>query len=141
MTTKKPIDHVRQFFETIPFNHFLGMRFAKLDEGFCRIEIPFRQELIGDPSRPALHGGVQSTLLDTCGGGAVWTMVDEQDRVSTVDLRVDYLRPGPLADIACEATVVRIGNRVGVTDMKSFAIDEPDRVIATGKGVYNIRRS
>jgi len=81
-----------------------------------------------------------SALIDTCGGAAVWTRVESRDRVSTVDLRVDYLRPGPLEDLACEATVVRAGNRVGVADMKLFAVSAPERVIASGKGVYNIVR-
>ena len=139
---KITIEMVKQFMELqIPFNKYLGMKVARLERGFCRLEIPFRPEFVGDPFRPALHGGVLSTLIDTCGGAAVWTEIDPGDRVSTVDLRVDYLRPGPLKEIACEATVVRIGNRVGVTEMKAFAVDEPDAVLASGKGVYNVRRT
>lgn len=141
MTSTVTLERIIQFMEQrIPFNRFLGIQVKVLQDGFARMELPFRQEFIGDPIRPALHGGVVSTLVDTCGGCAVWTRVDPQDRVATVDLRVDYLRPGPLADLACEATVVRAGNRVGVADMKLFAIEDPDRVIATGKGVYNIVR-
>lgn len=138
---KITIEMVKRFMEEhIPFNRFLRLRASRLEPGFCRLEVPFREELVGDPFRPALHGGVLSTLIDTAGGAAVWTEIDPGDRVSTVDLRVDYLRPAPLTDIACEATVVRIGNRVGVTDMKAFAIDAPDRILATGKGVYNVKR-
>jgi uncharacterized protein (TIGR00369 family) len=141
MTANVTLEQILQFMEQrIPFNRFLGIQVKVLQDGFARMELPFRQEFIGDPVRPALHGGVVSTLVDTCGGCAVWTRVDTQDRVATVDLRVDYLRPGPLADLACEATVVRAGNRVGVADMKLFAIEDPDRIIATGKGVYNIVR-
>lgn len=137
-----PIEQVIKFMEEqIPFNRFLGLRVPALREGFARLELPFREDFIGDPFRPALHGGVVSTLLDTCGGCAVWSKIDAADRVSTVDLRVDYLRPGPLADLACEAEVVRIGNRVAVTDMRLFAIEAPDRIIATGKGVYNVKRA
>ena len=43
-------------------------------------------------------------------------------------------------DLACEGTVLRIGNRVGVVDMKVFAVDDPEKSVASGKGVYNIRR-
>jgi len=126
--------------ERVPFNRYLGLRVARLGAGFCRLEVPFRPELVGDPFRPAIHGGVLSALIDTCGGTAVWSQVEAGDRVSTVDLRVDYLRPGPLKDLACEASVVRIGNRVGVSDMRVFAIDDPDEIIATGKGVYSVKR-
>jgi uncharacterized protein (TIGR00369 family) len=134
-------EQIIEFMEQqVSFNRWLRIRVARLDTGFARLELPYRDEFLGDPLRGALHGGVISTLVDTCGGAAVWTTVQSTDRVATVDLRVDYLRPGPQADLACEATVVRAGNRVGVADMRLFATDDPERTIATGKGVYNIVR-
>lgn len=131
---------LRQLVEDwIPFNKFLGMRAAEIKNGFARIELPFRDELIGDPMRRALHGGVLSTLADTAGGIAVWSqMSDANGRVATIDLRVDYLRPGKPELVAVEARVVRQGNRVGVSDMRLFHPSSPDETVATGKGVYNI---
>lgn len=135
------LQQLREFMaEQIPFNRFLGMQILELRDGFCRMQIPFRPELVGDPFRPALHGGVLSTLVDTCGGAAVFTVVALGDRISTIDMRVDYLRPGELKAIACESTVTRVGNRVASTDMKVFHPDKPEQLIATGRGVYNIKR-
>ena len=54
--------------EHIPFNKLLGVEVGELREGFARMEVPYRPELIGDPMRPAIHGGVLSTLIDACGG-------------------------------------------------------------------------
>jgi uncharacterized protein (TIGR00369 family) len=124
----------------IPFNAFLGIECTGIGPGYCRLELEFRPELIGDPVRKALHGGVISTLIDTCGGAAVWSKVDPADAVSTVDLRVDFLVPGKQERVVVEAHVVRVGNRVGVVDMRAFHPSLPERTIATGKGVYNIRR-
>jgi uncharacterized protein (TIGR00369 family) len=126
--------------ELIPFNRFLGVKMTGADDGFVRLELPFRPEFIGDASRPALHGGVISTLIDACGGFAVWTKVRMEDRISTIDLRVDYLAPGAPDRLIAEANVVRVGNRVGVVDVRCFQPAEPDRIVATGKGVYNIKR-
>jgi uncharacterized protein (TIGR00369 family) len=124
----------------VPFNHFLGIECTGVGPGYCRLELPFRTELIGDPVRRALHGGVLSTLVDTCGGAAVWTKVEPMDAVSTVDLRVDFLRPGGQERIVAEAHVVRLGGRVAVVDMRAFHPSAPERTIATGKGVYNVKR-
>jgi uncharacterized protein (TIGR00369 family) len=124
----------------IPFNAFLGIECTRIEPGYCRLELEFRPELIGDPMRKALHGGVISTLIDTCGGAAVWCKVEPMDAVSTVDLRVDFLRPGGQERIVAEAHVVRVGNRVAVVDMRAFHPSRPERTIATGKGVYNIKR-
>ena len=126
--------------DLIPFNKFLGIRVAEAGDGFVRLELPFRPEFIGDSFRPALHGGVISTLIDTAGGFAVWTRVSPEDRVSTIDLRVDYLSPGAAEALFAEATVVRVGNRVGVTDIRCFQASAPTKIVATGKAVYNIKR-
>jgi acyl-coenzyme A thioesterase PaaI-like protein len=139
--------------EPVPFNRFLGMRCEEMREGFVRITIPFRDELVGDPMRPppfmgspfrplrgwrsrraCLHQG-----LPTRRAAAVWTGVkDPRARVSTIDLRVDHLRPGRLFTLSCDATVVRQGNCVGVADMRLFHPDEPDKTVAIGKGVCNV---
>jgi uncharacterized protein (TIGR00369 family) len=136
-----PIEVVREFIqEHVPFNRFLGMELTRLDEGFCRIEMDPRPEFIGDPMRPALHGGVLSTLCDAAGGAAVWTKVEPLDRISTIDLRVDYLAPGRLARLVAEANVMRVGNRVGVVDVRIFHADEPTVTIAVARAVFSVKR-
>ncbi len=121
----------------IPLNRWLGMKVVSADEGCFQLKVPFREELIGDPVRPALHGGVMSTLIDTAGGGAAWTVIEDGQRVSTVDLTVDYLRPGPTASIVATARVVRKGNRVVLTTIEVHPEGEDD-LLALGRAVYNI---
>jgi len=125
--------------ELIPFNRVLGIRVVEIDTGHVRMEIPFREELIGDPVRRAVHGGVISALADTAGGCAVWSALEEPTaRVSTIDIRIDYLRPGRSETLVAEANVVRAGRRVGVVDIRLFHPSAPAESIATGKGVYNV---
>ena len=139
------MDHeaLRQFLETgIPFNRVLGVELVTLDKGHARLEIPFRPELVGDPFRPALHGGVLSALADTAGGAAVFSRVeDARPRVSTIDLRMDYLRPARLERVVADARVVRMGNRVAVVDVRLFHPPNEDEVFATCKAVYNVSPS
>ena len=142
MIPEEIVDAVKQFMEQqIPFNQFLGMKVVHLGDGDARMEVPFRDEFIGDPFRPALHGGVISALLDTCGGAAVFTtMTDVGERASTVDLRVDYLRPGRKERLIAEAKVIRVGNKVAVVSLRAYHPGEADKPVATGIGVYNIKR-
>jgi uncharacterized protein (TIGR00369 family) len=128
------------FEEHIPFNKFLGLEVAHVESGFVRLEIPWRDELVGDPMRPAMHGGVLSMLADTAGGAAVWSRLeDPAARVSTIDLRVDYLVRGKLERVAAEARVVRAGKTVGVADVRLFHPSDEATTVATAKGVYAIR--
>ena len=132
---------VKRLFEAlIPFNRHLGMTLEEILPGRVRIRIPFQEHFIGNPELPALHGGVISALLDTAGGAAVWSQVSLYDRVSTVDLRVDYLRPGRPEDILGVGEVVRIGNRVGVATLRAYHPGAEDKPIAAGMGVYNVKR-
>ncbi|MBK6513436.1 MAG: hotdog fold thioesterase [Polyangiaceae bacterium] len=126
--------------EWIPFNRFLGVRAIRVLKGEVVLGVPYRDELIGDPLKKALHGGVISALADTAGGLAVWSALeDPRARVSTIDLRVDYLSPGRQHDLHASATLVRVGKTVGVSDVRLFHPHEPSTTIATGKGVYAIR--
>ena len=124
--------------EAIPFNHFLGIKLAKVSNGKIRLRLPFRKEFIGDPLRPAIHGGVLSTLMDTAGGAAAWTLLNHGDRLSTVDLLVDYLLPATTAALQADAEVIRIGNRVAVVQI---SVRQKRKLIANGRAVYNVVRS
>jgi len=126
--------------DQIPFNQFLGIKNLHISEGFARLECPFRPEFVGDITRPALHGGVTSSLIDTCGGAALISKIEPLDRLSTQDLRIDYLSPGLCEDIIVEAKILRMGNRVGVSDMVAFQSEGKKVPIAIGRGVYNIIR-
>lgn len=136
------LDLVRQFFdEAIPFNRFVGLKLVSIERGRMLARIPFRPELVGDPIRPALHGGVISMFADTVGGGAVWSLTNPGDKVATIDLRVDYLRPGRLVELQAVAEVLRVGNRVGVSSIRVFHPDDPAHPIAMAMGVYTIKRA
>ena len=140
--TKDKSKSLKDFMEhRIPFNVFLGMQVRHLADGLAEMMIPSRPELTGDPLRPALHGGVVSALADTVGGLAVFTQLNKDRLVSTLDLRVDYLRPGAVDhDIFARATVVRAGNRVAATHTVIFQ-DNFDKPIATANAVYNVATS
>ena len=133
--------HIRFMEEEVPFNRHLGFKVLHSEKGFVRVLIPFKQEFIGDPRRPALHGGVFSAVIDACGGLAVWTLFDVEDLISTVDMRVDYLRPGPDTDIVAESRVVRMGNRVSVVNTVVYPEGKMDEILAEGRAVYNTRKA
>ena len=140
---QKPIfdpQKVGHFMEQyIPFNQFLGMKMLSVTAELVEIELPFKPELIGDPQRQAVHGGVLSALIDVAGGTVCWAAMQNLDgRVSTVDLRVDYLRRGPPETLLCRAHLVRLGRSVAVAKMEVFGKSDLNSVVATGHGVYNL---
>jgi uncharacterized protein (TIGR00369 family) len=126
--------------EMIPFNRFLGVRVVSLETGRVELSIPWRDELTGDWTKPALHGGVISALADTAGGCAVWGAIEHPGAtISTIDLRIDYLRPGRSEALFAEAVTLRVGRNVGVADVRLFHASARSEVIATARGVYAIK--
>lgn len=133
-----PEEILRIMEEHVPFNRFLGMRGESVGVGRGVLVLPVRPEFVGDPRRPALHGGVLSALIDTAGGVAAWSALGTGESVSTVDLRVDYLEPAGLGGpLRAEAELVRKGNRVCHV---RIALTQDGVLVAEGRGVYNIHR-
>ena len=133
-----PEDLLRLMEQQVPFNRYLGLRGESIGPGVCVLAVAVRPEFVGDPRRPALHGGVISSLIDTAGGLAAWSALAPGESVSTVDLRVDYLEPAGLGpDLRAAAELVRKGNRVCHVRV---AVTQGEVLVAEGRGVYNIHR-
>lgn len=132
----------RFFAERIPLHAWLGITVQETEPGRALTHMPFRPELVGDTSRPALHGGVLSLLADGTAGAALATLGSYGDRMSTIDLRIDYLRPASPADVWAEAQVVRMGGRVGVARVVISQLDEDGQrqEVANCTTVYSVRR-
>lgn len=135
----------RIFEEMIPFNLVLGLKITDIRPTHVAGAVTMRPELVGSPNR--LHGGVISACLDAMGGLAVMGAIgarhmDESPeqrlhrfgKLGTIDLRIDYLRPGIGTDFTLHAEVMRLGSRVASTRME-FRGGE-GRLLATGCGAY-----
>jgi uncharacterized protein (TIGR00369 family) len=124
--------------ERSPFNRLLGLKGEWIEPGRAVLVIPARPDLVGDPRRPALHGGVVAALVDTVGGAAAWSAASPEEAVSTVDLSVDYLEPAGLGGpLRGEGVVVRKGSRVCHVRM---SVTQDGVLVAEGRGVYNLGR-
>ncbi len=126
--------------EVIPFNAFLGLKLESLSQGRAVLRLPFRAELVGDVMRPALHGGSIAALIDATAGAAAFTEITPTDRVSTIDLRIDYLRPAPKQDLLATATVRRIGSRVATVNIEVKPVGD-EALVAEGRAVFSVRRN
>ena len=133
------VEVVRKFCSYIPFNRHLGIEPTVVESGHVCFQAPYRPEFIGDPRRPALHGGLIAVLIDATGGAAVLTLITPAERVSTIDMRVDYLAPGRLEPLIAEARVRRKGSQVAVVEVRVYHPATPEQHIADGKVVYSIR--
>ena len=122
----------------LPFNVYLGIKAHQFERGCITLRLEPKPEFIGDPVRPALHGGLIATLADTAAGMAVFSIIKRSCTTSTIDLRVDYLRPGAVDQaLFARSKVIRQGRRVCVihTTLYHEDIETP---IAMSSATYSI---
>lgn len=138
---------VASFFQRIPFNQVLGIELDELSPERVTMQLPMKPELIGNFVHGILHGGVISSLLDVCGGAMalIGAFANHQhlppaermsklSKLGTIDLRIDYLRPGRGQRFSATATPLRAGNKVAVIRMELH--NDEGVLVAVGTGTY-----
>ncbi|KQR41371.1 thioesterase family protein [Acidovorax sp. Leaf160] len=136
------------FEERIVFHRLLGLKVHSVRPDEVAARIDMKPDLVGHYGHQRLHGGVISASLDAMGGLAVMAAIgarhmDESPlqrlqrfgRLGTIDLRIDYLRPGVDSDhFTMRAEVLRLGSRVASTRMEFFGAD--GALLAAGAAAY-----
>jgi uncharacterized protein (TIGR00369 family) len=133
--------------QKIPFNRFIGLKLEFADLETVRARFDTREEFIGNPVHGILHGGVISSVLDATGGitaslGILRRAQKEPlndiekhlTKVGTIDLRVDYLRPGRGKYFISTGLIMRTGRKVTVCRMEMH--NDREKLIAVGTGTY-----
>jgi uncharacterized protein (TIGR00369 family) len=137
------------FVERMPFNRILGIDVLSLHHERAECRFAMRPELVGNYVRNILHGGVTSSVLDVTGGLVAFLGVQRKlkgkpveeilerfARIGTIDLRIDYLRPGTGEWFLARGYPLRTGNKVTVTRMELF--NDKDDLIAVGTAAYTV---
>jgi uncharacterized protein (TIGR00369 family) len=137
------------FERRIVFNQSLGLKVVSARSPEPRIRFDMRPELVGHFQHGRLHGGVISATLDAMGGFALMVAIGEKHadettaqvlhrfvKMGTIDLRIDYLRPGIGEHFIASAEVTRLGGRIGSTQMR--LANDQGTLIATGAAAYVI---
>ncbi len=145
---QKTFDIVREIFtERVAFNKILGVEIRTMSFENATVRFENRPELIGNFVHKSLHGGVVAATLDLTGGLIAYLSVlktmegktsqEKRERlanVGTIDLRIDYLRPGLGKHFIATGSILRAGNKVAVSRMDLR--NEDGAHIATATGTY-----
>lgn len=74
--------------------------------------LPFREDLVGNPLIPALHGGAVGAFLEIVASGSLLISQPMARLPKPIDVAIDYLRPARAQDVYARAIVARSGRRV-----------------------------
>lgn len=145
MAQPRPVPHLEDLIRIPPFHGWLGLTLVEASPGHAVVRVPYKDELIGNPLIPAIHGGITAALIDLAGGAVTFAALGIP--TPTIDMRVDFLRPAlSEMDLVAVARAVNIGSTIAYVDVEVRQVpagaawpQTESRLVATGRCVYSTK--
>jgi uncharacterized protein (TIGR00369 family) len=133
--------------ESVSFHEVLGLKILSLHPETVSTRFAMKANLVGHFHSGRLHGGVISAVLDGTAGLGLMVAYGEKYKsetadqilhrfvkMGTIDMRVDFLRPGVGEYFDTTVKVTRLGGRIASTQMA--LTNNLGELIATGAASY-----
>jgi uncharacterized protein (TIGR00369 family) len=109
-----------------PVAELIGLEAARIENGEAVMELEAGEQ----HSNPmgTLHGGILCDLADAAMGMAYFSQLEQGESFTTLELKINYLRPFWTGRLVAYGRVVSRGKTVGMTECD--VVDEQGRLIA-----------
>jgi acyl-coenzyme A thioesterase PaaI-like protein len=103
----------------IPYARFLGVRMELHGDEMTGV-LPFSDHLIGNPTLPALHGGVIGAFMEMTALAQLLVFESLKRQPRPVDVSIDYLRSGRPLDTYARALIKKVGRRIANVQVEAW---------------------
>ena len=121
----------REAFAAVPYAKFLGLELCEVKSGEVSVCLDVRDEL--KQNQGVVHGGAVASLIDTASAFAILTRLQADERVTTTDLTIHYLRAITEGRLVATAKIIRAGRRMFVVNVE---VDNNGKLAATAVTGY-----
>jgi uncharacterized protein (TIGR00369 family) len=111
---------VRDSFSRQGIMAHIGAALTRIEAGLCEIELPFRDEL--SQQHGFFHAGVVSTIADSAGGYAAFSLFPADSSVLTVEFKINLLAPADGEKMRATGKVIKSGRTLTICELQAFAI-------------------
>ncbi len=126
------LQELRDLLLLAPFHRWLGLSIAEVGANELVVSMPWRDEIISNPTVGAAHGGIVSALIDLTG---LYTIIAMGGAArATADLHVDFHRPAKPGPLRAIGSPVKLGRQISVAATRILAAD--GTLVASGRGAY-----
>lgn len=112
---------VRESFARQSIMGFLGARIALIEPGRVTIELPFRSELT--QQHGFLHAGITTTIADSAGGYAAFSLMEPESSILTVEFKVNLLAPARGERFVATGRCVKPGKQLFICEIEVHAFE------------------
>ena len=117
-----------------PFWSLLGMEIIGIKKGWAKIRLPFNKDLANGIG--VAHGGAIFSPADSAVGMALIGLTSKDENISTLEMKINYLKPLSEGEIIAEAKIVHRGAMTAIGDVE--VRDGRGNLIAKGLATYAI---
>ncbi|MDH5170866.1 MAG: PaaI family thioesterase [Gammaproteobacteria bacterium] len=108
---KPDADTLARWLGKIPYAAYLGIR-AEFEGGDITFVLPADRKLIGNPTLPAIHGGVVGAFMEQAAALHLVARMDDPVLPRIINFSLDYLRPARLRDTFARCVLTRQGRQI-----------------------------
>jgi acyl-coenzyme A thioesterase PaaI-like protein len=126
---KPNVETLQLWLDKVPYAVFLGIK-AELRDSEILFILPEDKKLTGNPSLPAIHGGVVGAFMEQAAAFHLISKMENPALPKIINFSLDYLRPARLRDTYAQCTLTRQGRYIANLSITSWQerFDQPNAI-------------
>ena len=117
-----------------PFWALLGMELLEIKKGWAMVRLPIEDKLTN--AIGLVHGGAIFSAADSAVGMALVGMTNRDENISTLEMKINYMKPVNGSEIIAEAKIIHRGSQTAIGDVD--VRDEEQNLVSKGMATYAI---
>jgi uncharacterized protein (TIGR00369 family) len=130
--TTEQIERIQKALASVPFAKLLGIELETVAPGTATLSLQITNDL--KQNNGVVHGGAIASLIDSATAFAIISVLPPDEKATTADLTISYLRPLREGRAHSTARVLRAGRRLIVVSAE--LVDDAGKLIATALTTY-----
>ena len=130
--TASQLERIHKALATVPFAKLLGIELEDVAPGTATLGFDIRDDL--KQNNGVVHGGAIASLVDSATAFAIISLLPPDEKATTADLTISYLRPLISGRAHATARVLRAGRRLIVVSAE--LVDDAGKLVATALTTY-----
>lgn len=115
--------NIDKLLDANPYISHLGLSYELKNKNIIA-HLPFKNDLVGNPMIPAIHGGVIAACMELVAVAQLMGEAKLKNLPKTVNISIDYLRSGKPQETFAKANVFKLGRRVANIEAIAWQEDE-----------------
>ncbi len=115
-------DRVRDSFARQSIMELIGAQLSRVEPGLVEIALPYRADLC--QQHGFFHAGVTSTIADSAGGYAAFSLFPADASVLTTEFKINLLAPADGERLRALGRVLKPGRTLTICEVEVFALKD-----------------